>query len=191
MKKPYKKRKGGKMPGNDDDEEDRTQATRSQVDSDDDDVPSMRELMNRYNRLLERPTPRNAVVYPEVGINTPPGYITPDDDDDGDFIERDVFRPPPRLNRLRTRSDLEEPDEEFEPPEFRREHALNAREFRNRFPHMSDSESDEENDNEMNNRQGGRRRKTTKKRKTIRRIRRRKTTRKHYKKRKTSKNTKI
>jgi hypothetical protein len=181
MKKPYKKRKGGKMPGNDDDE-DRTQATRSQVDTDDDDVPRMRQLMNRY-RLP-------------------------------------VFRLPPSLNIHRTRSDLEEPDEEFEPVEFRREHALNAREFRNRFPHMSDLESDEENasgnddsdsddddiepydEDELERRiaslnnnngnvpqQGGRkRRKTTRKRKSAKK---RKTTRKKggiQRKRKTTKN---
>ena len=189
-KKIYKKSRGGKLPKQND----------SENNSDNDNVPSMRDLMNRYNRLLNSETPptsppptnfRNELVYPE----TPPRENQmPDYDSDEEIIERRRTVPgAPRRNRHRPEEiDEIEEDELFERPILRRQNGLNEREFAVAFPHMSDSDTEEEifvdnDDNDENQlpRQGGSKRKTTRKRKTAKK---RKTTRKRKttKKRKTS-----
>ena len=165
MKKTYKKRRGGKLPRPN--EEEITQTIDSQVEenNNDDNVPRMRELMNRYNRLIEPIRRNDALIYPESPPTTPPRSRTPTDT-------------PPRRNQM---PDYDS-DEEFERPvpgaprrpRLTRENALNARELELAFPPMYDSDSDEEimvdeNFNNGNNipRQGGRKRKTTKKRKIV------------------------
>jgi len=195
-KKIYKNRRGGKLP---------KQTIDSQVEENnnsDDDGPSMRDLINRYNRLIgPGPTIRNEVVYsPETPPTSPPSTPPrrnqmPDydsdyyQDDDEEIIERRNVPGAPRRNRRRPEEIEEiEEDELFARPVLRRQNGLNEREFAVAFPQMPDSDTEEEiivDNNDYENqlpRQGGRKRKTTKKRKNTRKkktTRKRKNTRKH------------
>jgi len=196
MKQKSKKR-GGKMPSqNDSDDEEITQTTTSQVEenNNDDNVHIMRDIINGYNRRIgqvQQPIQRNAVIYPEVGVNTPPRRDQmPDYDFEGEIIAGEIPGAP-RRNRRRPEviEEIEE-NELFERPVLTRQNALNARELQVAFPPMYDSDTDEEiivddNDDDENQlpRQGGRKRKTTKKRKINRK-------RKSAKKRKTSRKRK-
>jgi len=196
MKQKSKKR-GGKMPSqNDSDDEEITQTTASQVEENDDDdnVPIMRDIINRYNSRIgqvQQPIQRNAVIYPEVGVNTPPRrYQMPDYDLEEENIAGEIPGAPRRNRRRPEEIEEIEENELFERPVLTRQNALNARELQVAFPPMYDSDTDEEiivddNDDDENQlpRQGGRKRKTTKKRKINRK-------RKSAKKRKTSRKRK-
>jgi hypothetical protein len=182
MKQKSKKR-GGKMPSqNDSDDEEITQTTTSQVEENDDDdnVPIMRDIINRYNRRIgqvQQPIQRNAVIYPEVGVNTPPRRDQmPDYDFEEEIIAREI---PGAPRRNRRRPEVIEADDVILNP-------LPQLPMLPQFPQFYDSDTEEEDINDVNpnNMQGGRKRKTTKKRKITRK-------RKSAKKKKTTKKRKI
>ena len=168
MRKIYKKRKGGYMP--------------PEPENNDDDVPTLEDLQNRLARLQEPENNRNIErdQYPQqidprrFGLNEQELAEYERQLEEGNRLAyqnrlQHEGRQGP-FTRIDDDNDSlygDHDDDDIEP--------YDEDELERRIAAFN---------NDRNVQQGGRRRKLTKKKKTVRRIRRRKTTRKHYKKRK-------